>query len=60
VPTPNRGVRVDLDDWARALTALRHLTSPRRVVITLKPGMSRTDAVNEFIAHVARLQEDPQ
>jgi hypothetical protein len=60
VPTPIRGVRVDLDEWDRALTALRNLTCSHRVVITLKPGMSRTDAVNEFIAHVARLQEDPQ
>lgn len=53
LPTP-RGIRVAPEVWDGSLDALKALDGPRRVVVTLRPGMTRTDAVMAFLTALMR------
>ena len=53
LPSP-RGVRVDPAVWDGSLEALRALEAPRRVVVVVRPGMTRTDAIAAFLRALTR------
>lgn len=47
--TPIRNLRVDSPTWDGAQAALGTVTGPRRVVVVLHPGMSRSAAIVAFL-----------
>lgn len=52
--TPLRNLRADDDTWSGAQAALDALDAPRRVSVTLRPGMNRTTAIVAFLRALTR------
>jgi hypothetical protein len=53
-PTP-RGIRIDPATWDGALAALRTLSEPQHLTITIQPGMTRTDAITSLLRAITEL-----
>ena len=54
MPTPLRNLRADDETWQGAQAALDALDAPRRVTVTLQPGMTRSAAIVAFLAALTR------
>lgn len=52
--TPLQNFRADAALWTDADAALRELTAPRRVTVTIRPGMSRSAALVAFLQALTR------
>jgi hypothetical protein len=52
--TPLRPFRADAELWDGAQAALDALQQPRRVTVTLKPGMTRSAALVAFLRALTR------
>lgn len=52
--TPLQNFRAPLDLWEASGTALDGLDEPRRVSVTIRPGMTRSAAIVAFLRAITR------